>query len=184
MAASEAETTQAGPVFFRRMGQRLHDTIPSPSAVLFGSAAWGIVMAASVTLSFWIDNGLLIANLLGLIAVYFYGGSLAFTPGIWLAVFLFGRSGTAMKFIGSTIVMLLATHTMTAGIFALQYRVFYAHWHAPFLSIVWFFQLGFTSAGAVFTFTVSSLHYYWPFSCLAFVAFGLWFALHSDAKAH
>lgn len=181
---ARTEAIQEGPGFLRRAGKRLHDALPSYNVVLFGSFAWGIVMAASAALSFWIDNGLLLANPLGLIAVYFYGGSLAFAPGLWLAVLLSGRSGAGSRFVCATVVILLATHTMTAGIFALQYRVFYAHWHAAFPSIVWFFQLGFTSAGAVFTFTVSSLHYYWPFSCLAFAGFGLWFALRGRTKAH
>jgi hypothetical protein len=76
----------------------------------------------------------------------------------------------------ATIVIVLATHTATAGLYALQYRMFYAHWHASFPSLIWFFQLAFTSAGAIYIYTVNSLTFYWPFSLACFIGFGLWFA--------
>ena len=169
---------------FRHLVARLHDAAPSPNIVLFGSAAWGLLMAFSAMLAIWMHNGLIVASPLALIALYFYGGSLAFAPGFWLAAVLFDRRGMAWRFIGSTIVILLATHTATAGIFALQYRVFYSHWHSSFPSVVWFFQLSFTSAGAIYQYSVDSIYYYWPFTLICFLAFGLWFARMKRPVAH
>lgn len=158
-------------------------TLPSPSTIVFGSAAWGLLMAACAMTGIWLQNRLIIANPLAIASVYFYGGSLAFAPALWLARLVSGRLGRALRSATGAAIMALATHLLTAAMFALQYRVFYAHWHADFPDIVWFFQLAFTSAGAAYTFTVGSLTFYWPMSCLAIVGFGLWFGLR-DGKAH
>ena len=167
----------------RRLLTRAAAALPSPSLVIFGSAIWGILMAATVMAGMWLRNGMSTTNLVAIISVYFYGGSLAFAPAVWLGEFLFGRRGTIARFVGGTLIVAIAVHAATSGIFALQYRAFYAHWHNDFPSIVWFFQFGFTTVGGVFTFTVGSLAYYWPLSCLAVLGFGLWFA-RRGAKAH
>lgn len=170
--------------FLRRLGARLHASAPSPNVVLFGSAAWGVLMMVSAMLAIWLHNGLLTATPLALVALYFYGGTLGFAPGLWLSRFLFSNSGFALRLIGSAIVMLLATHTATSGIFALQYRVFYSYWHSSFPSVVWFFQFSFTSAGAIYQYTVDSIYYYWPFTILCFLGFALWFARSNRPLAH
>lgn len=167
-----------------RLTRKAAEALPAPSMVIFGSALWGVVMAATATAGIWLQNGLMTANLLAIVSVYFYGGSLAFAPTLWLARLMLGKSGRLLRFIGALVIIAFSTHLATSAIFALQYRVFYAHWHSSFPSIVWFFQLGFTSAGAVFTFTVGSLTFYWPFSCLAFLGFALWFALGGLPRTH
>jgi hypothetical protein len=184
MAEIEAGQQQVRQGVFRRLGTRLHDAVPDANVVLFGSAAWGVLMAASAVASIWTHNGMLIASPLAVIAVYFYGGSLGFAPGLMLARLLFGSRGPVARFIGGTFIILLATHTATAGIFALQYRVFYSYWHATFPSIIWFFQFAFTSAGAIYQYSVDSIYYYWPFSLLCFLGFGLWFARTHRHKPH
>lgn len=184
MDTSRAQAIEAGQGKFRRLGARLHEAVPSPNVVLFGSVVWGVLMTLSAVLAIWMHNDLLTATPLALIALYFYGGSLAFAPGLWLAGFLLGRRGPVLRFAGSAIVILLATHTTTSGIFALQYRVFYAHWHSSFPSIVWFFQFSFTSAGAIYQYSVDSIYYYWPFTLICFLGFGLWFARTHRSLAH
>lgn len=141
-------------------------------------------MAATAMVGVWLHNGLLVTNIFAIAAVYFYGGSLAFGPGCWLARLLLGARGRLTCFVGGTLVMALAVHLATAGIFALQYRVFYSHWHSDFLSLVWFFQLGFTSLGAAYIFTAGGLIFYWPLSIVAFLAFGLWFAAKGATSSH
>jgi hypothetical protein len=168
-----------------RWRQAVVDALPSPSMVVFGSAGWGAIVMLSALSGIWLRNGLIVAGPFAIGSVFFYGGALAFAPAVWLMTLFFRRRSKATRLAAGTIVIAIATHLATSAVFALQYRVFYAHWHANFPSIVWFFQLGFTSAGAVFTFTVGSLHYYyWPASWLAFAGFGLWFAFLSRAEAH
>ena len=167
-----------------RLTQRVGEALPAPSAIIFGSAIWGFVMALTIMIGVWLQNGLVVANAFAIAAVYFYGGSLAFAPGCWLARLLLGRKGRALRFFGGTLIMALAVHLATSGIFALQYRVFYSHWHADFPSLVWFFQFGFTSLGAAYIFTVGGMMFYLPLSLLAFLGFGLWFASKGAASAH
>lgn len=183
MAGTPVTPSSEAVVRRGRLAARAACALPSPSLVIFGSAAWGIVVAVTVMGGMWLRNELISANLLAIASVYFYGGSLAFAPALWLGELLFERAGKGVRFVGGTLLTAIAVHAATSGIFALQYRVFYAHWHNAFPSIVWFFQLGFTTAGGIFTFTVGSLAFYWPFSCLAFLGFGLWFA-RRGAKAH
>jgi hypothetical protein len=161
--------------------QAAGDALPSPSLVIFGSVAWGVVLAATAMMGMWLQNGLIVVNPLAISGVYFYGGSLGFAPAVWLGRMLFARRSLPLRFVGGTALIALSSHVAAAAIFALQYRVFYAHWHADFPDIIWFFQLAFTSAGAVYLFTVGSFADYWPFSILGFLAFGFWFATRGAA---
>lgn len=184
MTVSGGSEIEMRPGLLRRLGTHLLNAVPSPNLVLFGSAIWGGLMAASAVLSIWLHNRLLISSPLAIVALYFYGGSLAFAPAVTLSSFLFDRRGTILRFFGGAIVMLLTTHTATAGIFALQYRVFYSYWHESFPSIIWFFQFAFTSAGAIYQYSVDSIYYYWPFTLICFAGFGLWFAWQGRRLAH
>ena len=185
VARMDVAATEKRPRRLARWRNAASGALPSPSTVVFGSAGWGAIVMISALAGIWLRNGLIVANPFAIASVFFYGGALAFGPAFWLSRLCFGRQGKILRFISGALIVGLATHTATSAIFALQYRVFYAHWHADFPSIVWFFQLGFTSAGAVFTFTVGSLHYYyWPASFLAFLGFGLWFAFRNSSQAH
>ena len=61
-------------------------------------------------------------------------------------------------------VTLLATATVavTSGLFAIQYRSFYAQWHEHAFTRIWILQFLFTSASAVYQFLVIGLRYYFP----------------------
>jgi hypothetical protein len=160
------------PRFLARLGA----AIPSPSAVIFGSAAWGALMAIAAIIGIWWRDGMIVISRFAVISLFFYGPAVGFAPGLWLSELLCGKSGrTARLFVG-TIVLTLSTHTATAAIFALQYRMFYAHWHAHFPSVVWGFQFAFTTASALYQFTVDSLYIYFPAAPLLFIALGVWFS--------
>lgn len=171
--AGGAESQSRRTALLRAAG----DALPSPSLVIFGSAAWGIVLAVAAMAGMWLQNGLILLNPLAIAGVYFYGGSLGFAPAVWVGRMLVARRSLPLRLFGGVVLIALSSHVATAAIFALQYRVFYSHWHANFPDIIWFFQLAFTSAGAAFIFTVGSFADYWPFAILAFLAFGVWFAV-------
>jgi hypothetical protein len=160
----------------KRLLQRLMTAVPAPATVLFGSAIWGASMTAAAVAGIYWRDGLLIVRPLAVISLFFYGAAVGFAPGLWLAELLCGRAGRIVRFIVGTIILGLATHTATAVVFALQYRVFYAHWHAPFLTVVWCFQFVFTMASALYQFTVDSMFVYVPLAPLMFGVLGLWFS--------
>jgi hypothetical protein len=165
------------PGLARRTYRWLHDAVPTWPMVLFGSFGWGLAMTLSALVAIWLHNALLIPSPLAVALLYFYGGSLAFGPAVMATRLIGSGLPRSLRFVVATLIVGLVTHVMTAGIFALQYRVFYAHWHAEFLTITWFFQLAFTSASAVYQFTVDSLYFYWPLTQMFFLGFGGWFAL-------
>ena len=51
----------------------------------------------------------------------------------------------------------------------MDYRLFYARWHAPFGTRTWVYQFTFTSASAVYQFIVMGIRLYLP---LGFAALG------------
>ena len=61
----------------------------------------------------------------------------------------------------------VCTIAATAFLFAMDYRIFYARWHAPFGTLTWVYQFVFTSAGAVYQFVVMGIRLYLPvgFAC-------------------
>lgn len=166
----------SSPGLLSRLGRRLRDALPSPATVLFGSAAWGLAMALSAMAGLYWRDGMILISRLAVISLFFYGPAVGFAPGLWLAELLCGKAGRVTRFVVGTVVMGLATHTATAALFALQYRVFYAHWHAAFLTVVWCYQFVFTTASALYQFTVDSQYVYVPLAPLLVVLLGIWFA--------
>ncbi|WP_230171740.1 hypothetical protein [Rhizobium sp. CECT 9324] len=139
---------------------------PPATLWFFGAIAWGLAMAGCFTLS---------VHLLGrsggshqplLAFIYGAGGALAWLTALpIIRVAAFGRQSETVLaawflFLG------MGTIAVTAGLFALQYRIFYAQWHAPFLSRVWFLQQIFTSASALYQFAVLGLRHFLPFAFL------------------
>ncbi|MGI2032100.1 hypothetical protein ACRQ1B_06870 [Rhizobium panacihumi] len=62
---------------------------------------------------------------------------------------------------------------VTAGLFALEYRSFYAQWHAEPPSHIWLLQFLFTSASAYYQFAVMALRLYLPLGPV-FLAAAAW----------
>src|SRR5262245_54809655 len=101
-----------------RAWTRCVEAVPAPLTVLAGSALWGVLIAAASLGGHWLHHGFLtLYPALG--ALYLSGGALAFAPGLWLCNLLFHGSRRDIRLAGGTVVMALATHTMTAGLFAL-----------------------------------------------------------------
>jgi hypothetical protein len=159
-----------------RISARLGDSLPSPWTVMLGSILLGTLSALSVLLGLYLRNGWLIFSRDAIVLLYFYGAAAGFGPGLTLATFAVGKARAPWRLLIGTVILFLSIHTATAAIFALQYRVFYAHWHADFPSITWGFQLAFTSVGALYQFTVDSLYLYIPLGPVLFAGLGVWFA--------
>ncbi|MBL0371422.1 hypothetical protein JJB09_05220 [Rhizobium sp. KVB221] len=156
--------------------KRLGDSVPAPLLILLGSAIWGMLVGLAALIDLYLRDGLATHRWVAIISLYVCGAAASFAPGLMLANFACGRSGAKVRFVVGGIIGFLSTHTATATLFALQYRVFYAQWHADFPSIVWCFQLVFTSAAAVYQFTVDSLYVYYPWAIVLFAAYAVWFA--------
>jgi hypothetical protein len=99
---------------------------------------------------------------LALTAVYAGGGLLGWFVALPLIhVSTRGRQPQTVL-AGWTVLLGIVTIGATAGLYALQYRYFYAHWHAQFPSRIWVYQLIYTTAVALYQFAVLGLRHLLP----------------------
>ncbi|MBL8576093.1 MAG: hypothetical protein JNK47_02610 [Mesorhizobium sp.] len=111
------------------------------------------------------------------IATFFgIGGFAAFPIGLILASFLSHRRGPETAFAAAFVSLATASFVAIGGLFALEYRSYYAEWHAAAFTVVWFFQFVFTVAAALYQFAVLGLRLFFPVGFIALIATSLWFA--------
>ena len=90
---------------------------------------------------------------------------------------LVSRSKSAeTAFAAMFLALALSTIGATAGLFALDYRTYYAEWHEDFGTITWAFQFFFTTANAVVQFAVLGTGLFFPLGFVGLFAASLWFA--------
>ena len=141
---------------------------PYPDLIA-GALLWGMQMLASAMLGLYLRNGLQTSRLAEVAALYFTGGLLAWPFALPVARFLAYNRPPEARFAAFFVTLTAATILMTAFLFAMEYRIFYSRWHAPFGSIMWAFQFVFTGASAVYQFLVIGLRLFLPLGlvCLA-----------------
>jgi len=104
------------------------------------------------------------------------GGFVAFPIGLMLARFLSYRRRSDTAFAAALVSLAAASFVAIAGLFALEYRSYYAEWHAETFTRVWFFQFVFTIAVALYQFAVLGLRLFFPVGFIALILAALWFA--------
>ncbi|MFS8112406.1 hypothetical protein QD460_11860 [Rhizobium jaguaris] len=157
---------------------RLRAAVPSSRQLLFGALCWGAAMATSALSALYLRNGLLTSRLSALVMVYALGGALAWPLMLPLARLLAHRRPIEARFAAFFLTLSLGTVAMTAFLFAMDYRWFYARWHDPFGTLVWAFQFVFTSASAVYQFAILGLGLFLPFGFIFLAAVSLYLARH------
>jgi hypothetical protein len=165
-----------------RLGElfaRLERTAPSPIAVLTGSPLFGALAGLVAAIDLYDRNQFLMPQWPAVLVMFFLGGALGFPPALWLSRLVFGRRQAIARTMGATVIIALATHLALAALFALEYRFYYAHWHAPAFTIIWGFQFAFTTLSAAYQFTVISFSIYGFPGAAIFLGFGLWFGRSS-----
>ncbi|MFK0163075.1 hypothetical protein [Rhizobium sp. NPDC090279] len=133
-------------------------------------------MAASVLAALYLRNGLLTSHVTALTLVYFFGAALSWPVLVPLARRFTRRKPTSARFAGFFLVLSIGTATMTAFLFAMDYRWFYSRWHAPFGSLIWTFQFLFTGASAVYQFAVLGITLFLPFGLLCLIVVSAYLA--------
>ena len=121
-------------------------------------------MGGLVLVALWQDGRIGTFHQSILIGIYAAGGGCAWALST-VALLLLRRHLTSplMLFLMALAGLGLATVAITSGLFALDYRSFYARWHADVFTLNWTLQLIFTSASAVYQFLVLGLRPYLPF---------------------
>lgn len=136
-------------------------------------------MAVSAASGVWL-RGWQSGERIGWIALLYAAGALiAFPFGLFLAA-LFSRGRHDAGFAAAILAYATTTIAATAFLFGLHYRLYYAQWHEPSFSEVWFFQFIFTVASAVYQFLVLGIRLYFPLGVAALLAIALWHARSSS----
>jgi hypothetical protein len=162
--------------FARRFIARLCLSVPSLTHALVGALLWGTLMGASALTNLLWDAWETTGQIRFVSMIYVVGGFFAFPLGLFVAKFIaIGRSGET-AFAAAFLGFAFATVAVTAMVYAVQYRTYYAEWHSPTFSILWFFQLVFTAFVSFYQFAVLGLRLFFPLGFVALFAASLWFA--------
>ncbi|TCD14549.1 hypothetical protein [Oricola cellulosilytica] len=140
-----------------------------------GAFVWGSMMAVSAYVALRFGLGRSGGPSIGVIlAIYFLGGACGFAlayPFLWFAHRI---SRPLLRTL--LVILLLGIFTLgaTALILLLQYRTYYAQWHGPALSRIWFWQQFYTALGSTYQYAVIGTRLYWPLGALFLLATSWW----------
>lgn len=157
------------------MRDRWIQALPRRRQVFIGAPLWGLLMALSAVTTLYFRHWFEADGFWRITVLFFAGGTLAWTPALMLARSFASGKPAPTRFSACFLFLGLTTFAVTALLFALEYRMFYAQWHAPALSRMWLFQQAFTAAGAGYQFAVLGMRLYFPVGllCLVFTSFAL-----------
>ena len=156
------------------MALRMRASLPTLREVLFGAPIWGLVMALSALVALYLRNGAETFHLSSILVLFFAGGLVSWPFALLLGRFGAIGRGRETRFAAFFLCLTLCTIAVTAVLFALDYRVFYARWHAPFGTGTWVYQFTFTSASAIYQFIVMGIRLYLPLGFAALALASLW----------
>jgi hypothetical protein len=153
--------------------RRLIACRPSRSHLLVGAPVWGLLMMLSAAVALYLRHRLETFHLEALLLLYFAGGFVAWPFCLTFGRFLAHRHRIEGRFAAFFLCLSAGTILMTAFLFAMQYRLFYAQWHAPPGTFIWAIQFVVTSASAVYQFSVLGLSLFLPLGLLFLIAASL-----------
>jgi hypothetical protein len=176
MSASEYAGANAPQGLTRKMELRLREALPSLWDVLLGAPLWGAMMAVSALAALYLRNSAETFHLSSILVLFFCGGVVSWPFALLLGRFGAIGRGRETRFAAFFLCLTLCTIVATAVLFALDYRIFYARWHAPFGTGTWVYQFTFTSASAIYQFVVMGIRLYLPLGFAALALTSLWLA--------
>ena len=133
-------------------------------------------MGASALVNLWLDDWETPAKIRFVALLFAAGGALAFPVGLFAARLVSLERHWEVALAAAFVCLLAATITFTGGLFALQYRSYYAEWHEPAFSLTWALQFVFTMLTALYQFVVLGIRLYFPLGFIALALASVWFA--------
>ena len=131
-------------------------------------------MALSGLVSLYMDTGLFSFNIPSMMLLFFAGGLVGWLAALPLASFAAHDRRPETRFSSHFLFLGVSTIAVTAFFFAMDYRIYYAQWHAPFATRTWVYQFIFTSLGAAYQFAVIGVRHYFPLGLIFLVAASLY----------
>jgi hypothetical protein len=150
--------------------------LPPAFIAVIGGLIWGSAMGASALANLLVDGWQTPAKIRFLSLMFAAGGALAFPVGLYFARLVSAGRRSESAFAAAFISLFIFTVVFTSACFALQYRFYYAEWHAPTFSVIWVLQFVFTGAAALYQFAVLGIRLYFPIGFIALFLASLWFA--------
>ena len=133
-------------------------------------------MGASALVNLLLDDWETPAKI-GFVSLLFAaGGALAFPAGLFMARLVSLGRHWEVALAAAFVCLLVSTIGFTGGLFALQYRSYYAEWHAPAFTVMWAFEFVSTVVPALYQFVVLGIRLYFPLGFIALAAASVWFA--------
>lgn len=142
--------------------QDFRNTISASLFPLFAPLVWAVCSAATAALGLYLRNRLETDHAAEITLLFFCGGLLGWPLAMVALRSLPASASLPLRFAASCFAIAFFTLAVAAAFFAFQYRIFYAQWHAPAFSRIWFFQQIFTSLGAIYQFCILGLGLYFP----------------------
>lgn len=158
------------------MAGALAGALPPLLPTLAGALLWGLAMGGSALTMLVIENWETPRTIRTVTGLFAIGGLIAFPFGLILARFLSHRRRRQTAFAAALLSLAAMTALATGGLYALDYRAYYAEWHAETLSLTWVFQFIYTVAAALYQFAVLGLRLFFPVGFLALLIASAWFA--------
>ncbi|MFC5755233.1 hypothetical protein [Rhizobium sp. GCM10022189] len=152
---------------------RLRAAWPSFPELFVGAPLWGVLMLISAISGLYLRNRLETSHVLDLAILYFGGGLLSWPFNLLVGRYLALGHRVEARFAAFFLALTAGTVLMTAFLFAMDYRIFYSRWHAPFGSFIWMLQFIFTSVSAVYQFLVIGLGLFLPIGLVCLLATSL-----------
>lgn len=168
------EGSAAGP----RNG-RLRAALPAPLTATLGSCLWGAATGTSALLSLLIEHWETPALVRWVGILYAAGGVIAFPLAWTIAASVAGDRPKQTAFAAMFVSLGSMTMGVTALLYVLQYRSYYAEWHADAFTLTWVVQFAVTTLVALYQFAVLGIRLYFPVGFVALAAASFWFARRS-----
>jgi hypothetical protein len=158
---------------------RLLQARPSARTAVTGALIWAFVTGASATTDLLTYGWHTPSKIIAVAVLYATGAVIAFPLAFTLSALVAAGRQWEARFAAALICFTAITIGVTALVYALHYRTYYAASHAEALSITWMFQFAFTSIGGMAQFTVSGIRLYFPLGFVGLLAVSWWFARHA-----
>lgn len=136
--------------------------------------SWGALMAVSAAVALITTRGWPTVDLAAICSVYFAGGVLGYVPAAVVLRWTRPRLSGPVQWCVAFILLGGATLAATAAVLALEYREYYAQWHAPVLTRIWIWQQIYTAAGSTYQYAVLGTRLYWPLGVIFLAAASWW----------
>lgn len=168
--------TSHKPSTVARLWRFSRSALPPARIAFPGALLWAALMAGGVLASLLLAGWQTPAKIRFVALLFAAGGASAFPVGLFAARLVSPGRRPEAAFAAAFVCLLVATIGFTSGFYGLQYRLYYAEWHAPAFTRLWANEYFYTFAASLYQFAVLGMRLYFPVGLIALFGAGLWFA--------